>query len=110
MVSQQVICAKFEAEFAPCNSGDKLGIAIETIGKFPINGLRHIAENETCGWYIWCGEELSDDADFFKPLHVSHINKYLQEIEKYLGLPSGYRFLVAAGVEDVWHDPSLIGI
>jgi hypothetical protein len=110
MVSQQAICAKFETEFAPCNSGDKLGIAIETIGKFPINGLRHIAENGTCGWYIWCGEELSNDADFFKPLHVSHINKYLPEIEQYLGLPCGYRFLIADGVEDVWHDPSLIGI
>ncbi|WP_443019960.1 immunity protein Imm33 domain-containing protein [Shewanella sp. OMA3-2] len=22
----------------------------------PINGLRHKAENGTCGWYIWCGE------------------------------------------------------
>jgi hypothetical protein len=110
MASQQDMCAKFETEFSPCISGDKLGIAIETIGKVPINGLRHIAENGACGWYIWCGEELSNDPDFFKPLHVSHINEYLPEIEQYLGLPSGYRFLVADGVEDVWHDSSLIGI
>lgn len=75
MSSQQDICAKFETEYSPCSDSDKLGIAIKTIGKLPINGLRQVAENGTCGWYIWCGEDCSDDPDVFKPLHVSHINK-----------------------------------
>ncbi|WP_247687167.1 immunity protein Imm33 domain-containing protein [Pseudoalteromonas luteoviolacea] len=57
MSDQVDICAKFEVEYTPCNSAEKLGIAIETIGKLPINGLRHLAENGTCGWYIWCSEE-----------------------------------------------------
>ncbi len=69
--------------------------------------MRINPENGTCGWYIWCGEELSEDPDFYKPLHVSHINKYLPEIEKYLALPSKYRFLVAGDYEDVWQDPLL---
>ena len=110
MSSQQDICAKFKTEFSPCSESDKLGIAIETIGKLPINGLRHVAENGTCGWYIWCGEELSDDADFFKPLHVNHINEYLPQVLPYLALPPGHRFLIADGYEDVWQDSELIGI
>jgi len=109
MSSQQDICAKFKTEFSPCSESDKLGIAIETIGKLPINGLRHVAENGTCGWYIWCGEDWSDDPDFFKPLHVNHINKYLPQVEPYLALPPGHRFLVADGYEDVWQDSELIG-
>lgn len=48
-------------------------------------------ENGTCGWYIWYGEELSEDSDFFKPLHVEHIEEYLSMIQKYFSLPIGYR-------------------
>ncbi|MCF6442119.1 hypothetical protein L1077_22080 [Pseudoalteromonas luteoviolacea] len=110
MSNQVDICAKFDAEYTPCNSKEKLGIAIETIGKLPINGLRHVAENGTCGWYIWCGEEWSDEADFFKPLYVSHIDKYLPQIVPYLALPPGHRFLIADGYEDIWQDLALIGI
>jgi len=109
MNNQQDICDKFKTDYSPCSGSDKLGIAIETIGQFPINGLRKIAENGTCGWYIWCGE-WSDNPEFFKPLHVSHIHKYLPEIENYLALPQGYRFLVADGYEDVWQDSELIGL
>ncbi len=87
----------------------KLGIALGTIGKAPINGLRHPPENGTNGWYIWCGEELIDKDDFFSPLHVEHIEEYLPIVEKYLALPPGYRFLLDEnGYEDIWFDTSLL--
>jgi hypothetical protein len=105
----QSICEKHGVSPVPCEGSDKLGIALDTMGKQPINGVRHEAENGTCGWYIWCGEELSEDTDFFKPLHVNHISEYLPEVEPYLSLPPGYRFLIAPGQEDVWLDSSLIG-
>ena len=63
-------------------AGSKLGIAIETIGQVPINGLRHKAENGTNGWYIWCGKEFSQEEDFFSPLHVEHVDKHLPQIIK----------------------------
>lgn len=85
--------------------GTKLGIALGTLGKTPINGLRHPAEGETNGWYIWCGEELSADDDFFSPLHVEHISDYLPEVVEYLDLPPGYRFLIDySDYEDIWFD------
>ncbi len=87
----------------------KLGIAISTIGRVPINGLRHPPENGTNGWYIWCGEELIDEDDFFSPLHVEHIDEYLPIVEKYLALPPGYRFLLDEnGYEDLWFDANLL--
>ncbi len=107
MSDQNEICKKFDVTPLFCSGDEKLGVAVDTIGKFPINGLRLNPENGTCGWYIWCGEDMSKDPDFFKPLHVSHIKEYLPEIESYLSLPPGYRFLVADGFEDVWHDPLL---
>ena len=110
MVSQKEVCDRFNVEFVPSSEVEKLGIAIERIGELPIHGLRHKAENGTCGWYIWCGGEMTQEDDFFKPLHVSHISNYLPEVEKYLALPPGYRFLIAGDYEDVWHDPSLINM
>ena len=94
----------------PCKPvfGSKLGIALKTIGKEPINGLRHKEENGTNGWYIWCGEKLSNDPDFFSPLHVEHIAEYLPLIIEYLALPPGYRFLTdGINYEDVWFDGEL---
>ncbi|KZN66443.1 hypothetical protein N473_08615 [Pseudoalteromonas luteoviolacea CPMOR-1] len=110
MTNQREICSKFKVEYVPCYKSDKLGIAIESIGKQPIHGLRHKAENGTCGWYIWCGEALLNDPDFFKPLHVSHVNQYLPQVLPYLALPPGHRFLLADGYEDVWQDRKLLGI
>lgn len=89
----------------PSRSDEKLGIALATIGKLPVHGLR-ISLTGTCGWFIWCGER-SDDADFFQSLHAGHVAEYLPLVEPYLSLPPGYRFVIAEGYEDVWFDPAL---
>ncbi|MFV1457974.1 DUF4262 domain-containing protein, partial [Bacillus mycoides] len=47
------------------------------------------------------------EEDFFLPLHVQHIDEWAPEIKKYLGLPPGWRFLIAGDYEDVWYDPNL---
>lgn len=95
----------------PCMppAGSKLGIALSTLGSLPIHGLRLNEENGTNGWYIWCGGEMSKDADFFSPLHIEHIEQYLPGISGYLALPPGYRFVTDdKGYEDVWFDPELL--
>jgi hypothetical protein len=88
----------------------KVGIALETLAQRPINGLRHPLESDSNGWYIWCGE-YSEAPDFFKPLHVEHLEEHLPQVQKFLSLPPGYRFLIDdEGNEDVWFDDSLLGI
>lgn len=74
----------------------------------PLNALRHPAEGRASGWFIWAGEELSDAADFFVPLHVSHVMDHCPGIVPYLLLPAGWRVLIAPDYEDVWFDQSLI--
>jgi len=87
----------------------KLGLAICTLGEEPINGLRHIPENGTNGWYIWCGNSLSEAVDFFQPLYIQHINDHLPLVSPYLVLPPGYRFQIDSnGYEDIWFDDQLI--
>ena len=78
--------------------------------KFPLNGLRHPPEGVTTGWYIWSGEDFSQESDFFEPVHCFHLIESCPEIVKYLGLPPGWRFLTADNYEDVWSDEKLFDI
>ena len=71
--------------------------------------MRHPPTGDTTGWYIWAGEELLDDADFFEPAHLSHLAGWRPEALAYLALPPGWRFLLAPDQEEVWEDETLLG-
>ena len=110
-VHGNTVCARNGVDPVVPDGGSKIGLALSTLGRLPINGFRHRPEKGTNGWYIWCGEEFSEDPDFFSPLHVEHLPKYLPEFVKYLDLPPGYRVLTdASGYEDVWLDESLLDV
>ena len=111
ILEQKNICEKYGAIFFESPPELKVGISLNVKnGLQPLNGLRHPPEGDTTGWYIWAGEDFSDDPDFFVPLHVKHLDEWCPKIVKYLGLPPGWRFLIANGYEDVWEDPSLLNI
>lgn len=106
---QQEICARFGAKLVDCDMNLKVGISNNVKdGLRPINGLRIHPEGDTCGWYIWAGEEYSDSVDFFSPLHAAHLVQWAPLVLPYLGLPPGWRFLVTEEYEDVWEDPQLL--
>ena len=108
---QLKICRMNGVEPVVCDDESKLGIASNVCdGLLPINGLRHPPAQDTCGWYIWAGEELSQDPSFFRPLHVAHLSEWCPAAIPYLALPPGWRFLIAPGHEDVWYDESLLHI
>lgn len=108
VASQTAVCERVGAEFEPSDPHLKIGIALATLERQPLNGLRHAPEADTTGWYVW-GGELSSDEDFFQPVHVSHLDELLPEIVPYLGVPAGWRFQLAPGHEDLWFDASLLG-
>lgn len=106
---QRDVCARYGAEPVAAPSKLKVGIASNVRqGVQPVNGLRIKPEGDTTGWYIWAGEQWSDDPDFFVPLHVEHLESWCPQAIPFLQLPPGWRFLVAPGFEDVWQDPQLL--
>jgi hypothetical protein len=108
-LEQFKICEKYGARPVDAPPHLKVGVAANVRSdKTPVNGLRHIPVGDTSGWYLWAGEELSSEPDFFRPVHVKHLNEMRPEVLKYLALPPGWRFLIADDYEDVWFDESLL--
>jgi len=107
---QRAICLEYDCEFVPVSPDSILGFAASTAGMLPLNGLRHPTEEDTNGWYIWGGEELSQRSDFFSPFHTHHMIEKCPEVLKFLGLPPGFRFILAPGYVDVWYDSKLVEI
>lgn len=106
---QRKTCIRRGTDYMPPTAGSKIGISLNArSGILPLNGLRHPPEGDTCGWYVYAGEELSTSPDFFKPLHIEHLTEYCPQIIPYLGLPPGWRFLLAGDYEDVWYDEALL--
>ncbi len=111
VVIQKELCVQYGAEYTASPDNSKLGISLNVRdGIEPINGLRHPSEGDTTGWYIWAGEELDSSDDFFQPLHVAHLSEWCPQVQKYLGLSPGWRFLIAGDYEDVWFDEELLDI
>jgi len=107
--AQIEICKKYNTKYVASPEYLKIGISANVKeGVLPINGLRIPLEGDTSGWYIWAGDYMSDDPDFFLPLHIKHLPNWSAIVIPYLGLPPGYRFLIAPDYEDVWEDISLL--
>jgi hypothetical protein len=107
---QKLFCQTKNVQFIPAPNESILGYAITTEGSIPINGMRHPVTDNSNGWYIWNGEQFSTAPDFFAPLHTIHLCEKHPAIIKLLGLPPGYRFLLAGDYLDVWFDNSLLEI
>ncbi|WP_254660878.1 immunity protein Imm33 domain-containing protein [Bacillus sp. FJAT-27225] len=108
-IQQKKIRLQYGAEFYSSEDHLKLGISRNVReGLIQINGLRLLPEEGTSGWFIWAGEEFSQAPDFFEPLHIAHLDEWVPDIKKYLGLAPGWRFLIAGDYVDVWFDEGLL--
>src|SRR5262249_45533252 len=107
---QERVCRTYGALPDPPAPTQMAGVALASLSQLPLNGLRHPAEAGTCGWYIWGGEVLREDANFFQPIHVVHLGDHCPEAVPFLALPPGWRFLIAPGHVDVWKDVTLLDL
>ncbi|MDC4865383.1 hypothetical protein NQ912_17600 [Acinetobacter baumannii] len=75
---QKNVCKKFNSKFVKPLENEMVAIALDSLGKMPITGIRNILEEgENISWFFYCGE-FSEDDDFFKPMHILQ-NQHLLE-------------------------------
>lgn len=94
------ICKRYGAPFLAAPADMIIGVAIETFeaGLMPIYGVR--MPDGT--WYIYAGE-YSAAKDFYKPMHIAHLEELCPQVLPYLGLGVGWKFIIDdKGYEDVW--------
>src|SRR5438034_1459031 len=101
---QRAVCDEYGAAFCPPPAGSRVGIALQTLGNQPLNGMRVEPHGGVCGWYLWAGGEPSADADFYQPLCVEHLEAHCPAALPFLGLPPGWRFLTDGEYADAWYD------
>ncbi len=102
---QRAVCHDRGMEFLPPAPGSKVGIALQTLGRLPIHGVRLAPTATTCGWYIFAGDDWSDADNFYQPLCVEHLEEHCPAALPFLGLPAGWRFLTdGQGYNEVWKD------
>ena len=105
---QRAVCREHSADFDPPSPGTRVGIALQTLGSAPLNGLRIPGHGAVCGWYIWGGESPSEDADFYQPMCIEHLADRCPSALPFLALPAGWRFLSDGEYVDVWYDAGLL--
>jgi hypothetical protein len=108
-LSQSEICKQYGSPFFPAADTERVGVALSTLGRLPLNALRHQPEHGTCGWYIW-GGAYSDSADFFQAMHVYHLVRHVPQLVPYLALAPGWRVLLAPEQTDIWYDAALLSV
>lgn len=93
------------------DDGARCSVALD-VDEWPINGLRHPPDRASSGWYFWCGQRDVPDGgereDAFTSVLQRDMHKHLVDALPYLGLPPGYRVVIAPGYEDVWFDEELL--
>jgi len=106
--SQERLCERVGAVFAPCIPGSIIGISKNFgLDVVPKHGLRHPPHLQTNGWYLWAGE-YSEDPDFFEPVCFERLVDIHPPALEFLGLGPGWRFLAHGEHHDVWYDETLI--
>ncbi|WP_420824788.1 immunity protein Imm33 domain-containing protein [Streptomyces coryli] len=103
---QRSLCVRVGAAVHAVGGSDLLGASsgVSEGRQWPLHGLRLMPEGGTSGWYLWTGDHDPNDPDFFAPIHAKHIFEARLVVVPYLGLPPGWRFLIAPGYEDIWFD------
>ena len=102
---QQLLCEEFGSAYVEVSGDDVVAVAVQTLNKDPIVGLRKKAEgDEQVAWYIYGGELGEDDVNF-ETMTVRELQDILPDVLPYLALEEGYRFMIdAEDYEGVWKE------
>lgn len=104
IAEQKLLCEEVGSAYVEVKGDDVIAVAVHTLNKDPIVGIRKLAEGEEqVSWYIYGGE--LEGADSFETMTIRKFQELAPEVLPYLALDVGYRFMIDADdYEDVWKE------
>jgi hypothetical protein len=108
IAEQKLLCEEVGSAYIELKGDDVVAVAVQTLNKEPIVGLRKKPETaENVSWYIY-GGELGEGEDFFETMTIKKLQDILPDVLPYLALEEGYRFMIDSDdYEDVWKEGDL---
>lgn len=105
IAEQKLLCEEFGSAYVEVSGDDVIAIAVKTLNKDPLVGIRKKAETEeNISWYIY-GGELEEGTDDFETMTVRQLQEIAPDVLPYLALETGYRFMIDGDdYEDVWKE------
>jgi hypothetical protein len=104
IAEQKLLCEEFGSAYKVVSGDDVVAVAVQTLDKDPLVGIRKLPDTEGVSWYIY-GGELAEGFDTFETMTVRELQDILPDVLPYLALDIGYRFMIDGDdYEDVWKE------
>lgn len=105
IAEQKLLCEEFGSNYIEVKGDDLIAVAVQTLEKDPLVGIRKKPETaENVSWYIY-GGELEEGTDHFETMTVRELQELVPEVLPYLALDIGFRFMIDGDdYEDVWKE------
>jgi hypothetical protein len=107
---QRSVCQSYRADYDPPAPGSTIAVATQTMGASPVRGVRRPPAAGASGWFIYAGEDWSEDPAFFQTVSLEELAECCGLALPFLGLPPGWWFQTdGAGDYGASYDPRLLG-
>jgi hypothetical protein len=105
---QHAICRAYAAEFQPPRPDTLTVISDGVLEGHTVQGVRHLSPGGMSGWWITT-DLFNGDVSTLKSEHTYHVTARRPDLAKFMALPPGFRYDLAAH-EDVWFDGDILAV
>ncbi|WP_374990765.1 immunity protein Imm33 domain-containing protein [Acinetobacter rudis] len=106
---QKLLCEEFDSAYIQVKADDEVAIAVQTLNREPIVGIRkRIETGSKVAWYIYGGELDDSEENLFEIVTITQLLEIFPDVMPYLALEEGFRFMIDQDdYEDVWKADAL---
>ncbi|UYV55660.1 immunity protein Imm33 domain-containing protein [Priestia megaterium] len=107
--AQYSLCEVVEAEFDAPTADKFVTVYTQIFESKEIQGVRYEEDGEKSGWLLYCEEQDLDSLHegAFLTLRLYELTLKRPDLLKFLGLPTGYRFVLKEDEYNAWEDRNL---
>ena len=105
--AQRWVCDTYQAPYEPCYENDLIALSpAALVAGTPVEGVRYLPESAMqSGWFL-IEDTFDGSVDDLENHHAYDVTAVRSDLERYFGLPPGWRFYRTTVGENVYPDPN----